>query len=111
MTIFENTVNAANQVISSTDLDLETRIVDISSYVELLDTLLTSLQDLDKPAQLSREDLAQLEPLHSQVIAIAVGFLGDTSVELKQLQIKGKAILAYTDTLPKRVSMRSEKRG
>ena len=110
MALPEAIVKAAKAALAE-ELDLEVRITLIASYVEQLEQLLSLLQHDSNPTGVAREDLEQIGALHPQIISMALRLLGNTSIDLQQLQAKGKAILAYTDTLPKRVSMRSEKRG
>lgn len=104
------TVAAAHAVLAGSD-DVDVRISAIAEYVaalgEILRIIESSGNDADKPTS---EELSPLAELHSKVIENAVALLGSTSAEMKSLQSKGKAILAYTDTMPKRVSVRPQKK-
>ena len=48
---------------------------------------------------------------HERVLLAAKALLGGTSEEMKTLQTRGKAIMKYTDVLPKRVSVAANKKG
>lgn len=48
--------------------------------------------------------LRELEIRHAAVMDLAQEIMRRTDVELKGLRRKGKGIVAYTDTLPKRIS-------
>lgn len=108
MNALESTVAAAKRVLESSG-DAESCITGLDAYVAGLNKFLKQLEEM--PEKFPREDLAMLDGLHQQVLATAVQLLGNTSIDLRQLQAKGRAILAYTDTLPKRVSIRAKQKG
>lgn len=108
MNALESTLRAAETVLASGE-DIDSCITAIDAYVAALSKLLKQLDAAEH--QFPADDLRQLESLHQQILTIATALLGNTSIDLRQLQAKGKAILAYTDTMPKRVSIRSEKKG
>ena len=57
-----------------------------------------------------RAELKELQVLHAQVIARAEQLKSRVSQAMRKLKKKGKGILAYTDTFPKRIgSMRPRK--
>jgi hypothetical protein len=108
MNPLESTIRAAETVLVSGG-DIDACITAMDAYVAALNKLLKQLEK--KTGDYAGEDVAPLEPLHQQVLAVAMQLLGNTSVDLRQLQAKGKAILAYTDTMPKRVSIRGKQKG
>ena len=108
MATVEDTIRTAEAVIAS-DSDVDERISQLTSYVDSFNLLFKEIEA--QAIQADRAELEILAALHEQVIGVAVSLLGGTSVDLRDLQKKGKAILAYTDTLPKRVSMRGKKKG
>lgn len=108
MTPLQSTIITAEAVLGSGG-DIDACITAMDAYVAALNKLLKQLE-AESPGY-KAADLARLEPLHQQVLAIAMQLLGNTSIDLRQLQAKGKAILAYTDTMPKRVSLREKRKG
>ena len=52
-----------------------------------------------------------LAETHSKIIDRAEALKGETGKDLNQLRKKGKGIMAYTDILPKRISMSGTKKG
>lgn len=108
MTPLQSTILTAEAVLVSGG-DVDACITAMDAYVASLSKLLSQLES-ESPGY-DPSELARLEPLHQQVLAVAVQLLGNTSIDLRQLQAKGKAILAYTDTMPKRVSLRGKQKG
>lgn len=110
MTLLADTITCAENFLSS-EADIDTRITQLTVYTEAFNGLFKAIQEKSISPPLTADDLQPIAELHQRVLAQAVSLLGDTSGELRQLQSRGKAILAYTDTLPKRVSIRGKKRG
>ena len=54
-------------------------------------------------------EVQTLLDLHNTLLARAEVMLGGASDEFRQLKTKRKAIIAYTDTLPKRISTQKRK--
>lgn len=60
---------------------------------------------------LSAADLTELSKLHGSVMQLASQLLGNTATQLQDLQIKAKGIMAYVDTLPKKISVTKSRKG
>ena len=58
-----------------------------------------------------RDLLLDLEQRHAQVLKKAELLLEKTSDTLKKMKVRGKTILAYTDSLPKRISLYKQRKG
>lgn len=57
------------------------------------------------------ESLRSLAKLHAKIIDLAEALKDKTSHDLKHLKRKGKGIMAYTDILPKRISIWTRRKG
>lgn len=110
MTLLSDTISAARSFLES-ESNVDSRIILLTAYIEAFNCLFQAVEDKSISPPLKVADIEEVTFNHQRVIAIALSLLGDTSSELRQLQSRGKAILAYTDTLPKRVSMRGKKKG
>lgn len=58
-----------------------------------------------------RDELEQVQLAHDSVLAIALEARSRTEEELKGIRGKGKAILAYVDTLPKQIATARGRKG
>ena len=59
----------------------------------------------------TKANLKRLAELHPLVISRAQVLLKTTAGEMKRLQRHGKGIRAYTDTLPKQISVTGKRKG
>lgn len=57
------------------------------------------------------EELKQIIEQHNKVLNVAQNLKGKTALDLKSLRQRGKSIIAYTDHLPKRVSLHAPRKG
>ncbi len=104
------TIEAAQVVLLAEISDIDLRIDAISAYITALNEILTELNNSSEREQPKKSELEQLSVMHSEIVEVATALLGNTSTEIKALKAKGKAFLAYTDTMPKRVSLRPQKK-
>lgn len=56
-------------------------------------------------------EIRELLDLHNQVLGFAETALKGTSNEIIKLKLKGKGLLAYTDILPRRISITRTRKG
>ena len=110
MSSLSSTINAANAVLLADIEDIDLRIDAITHYITALNEILETLSSVSVADRPQQSELQQLSEMHAQIIEVASTLLGNTSAEIKALKAKGKAFLAYTDTMPKRVSLRPEKK-
>lgn len=85
----------------------------ISAYVSNFAVLQAELTRIE-PATLEDTDLTQLkklETLHAKVLLQADKLKGEVGESLKGIRKIGKGIIAYSDSLPKRISLRGVKQG
>lgn len=102
----QNLIQLAD-VIFEADIPLEEVLNRLDAYATLFDVWYAAHSD-----KLSSDaEVALLEERHHKVIECAAELLKGTSAELAKLKLKGKGILAYTDTLPKKISFRRPRKG
>jgi len=106
----KKTTDAANAVLSADIEDIDLRIAALEGYALALGEMLLALDSVSDQHKPEKSELEHISEIHQQVLEVATTLLGNTSVEIKNLKAKGKAFLAYTDTMPKRVSLRPEKK-
>ncbi|MBX7145598.1 MAG: hypothetical protein K1X79_14195 [Oligoflexia bacterium] len=56
-------------------------------------------------------ELRSVVEQHNRVLAVAQNMQGKTALDLKGLRQRGKSIMAYTDHLPRRVSVHAPRKG
>jgi hypothetical protein len=62
-------------------------------------------------SKVGTDKLAELLNLHAEVMKRTGELKEDVSGDIRKLKKKGKGILAYTDTLPKRISVTRKRKG
>ncbi len=89
----------------------------IHQYSELFDSWFASANfsspepDTSKMAGEMRTALGPVLAIHEAVLALASRAKDLTEAELKSLRTRGKGILAYVDTMPKKVSLTRGRKG
>lgn len=58
-----------------------------------------------------RATLSSLVKLHERILTLAESMRESTAVDIRHLKAKGKGIMAYVDTLPKRISRGPTRKG
>ena len=108
----EKVIDKAKQVLEL-DEGQEDLISVFDAYTAALTEWLSENEGAFTPANRSidRSAVAQLAELHNQVTAKANHLKGQTLENLKNLENRGRAILAYIDQLPERISRHKGKKG
>ncbi len=81
----------------------------LERYSEDFDLWYASSRDQLEAGQLPEADV--LLAVHNEVIEKAQHWLKQAGTELSKHKVRGKGILAYTDVLPKRISVRRVRKG
>ena len=79
----------------------------ISGYCQALGAM--SKSDMDAAVAAEPEAAKKLVQLHSRVLQRAGALRDVTAGSLKKLKTKGKGLMAYTDLLPRRISVRKKR--
>ena len=95
---------ALGQSLAREKLDIDLEISTIDEYVALFAEWqkgghLNSISELDRPK------LEELASFHSKIIGRAIELKSLVAGEMKKLRSKAKGIIAYTDTLPRSLSL------
>ena len=109
----EELISLADGVLSKSD-DSEVALEKIEEYTEKFSSWynehFASLEEGD-----IQEDvislLQQLNEQHGKVLALAEDLRESITDDRRELKRKGKGIMAYIDTLPKRLSLRRTRKG
>ena len=99
----------ATEIIALRSGDPDVIILKLGQYATAFEEWYAAYQrGEEKLPQVLGEELAGL---HQQVLQVAEEQKQVTSVEMQKLREKGKGVLRYIDTLPRRVSFTRTKRG
>lgn len=99
--------------ITSSEFPIEIFVDKIHSYTEAFDAWSKQNEGMNTGV-LSEEERGRgrvLLELHSNVLECANRLLGQTSQEMRDLKQKRRVILAYTDTLPRSISVTGKTKG
>jgi hypothetical protein len=77
----------------------------VTNYVRAVGVVLDQLK-LESLSEGDQKLLVSLAEMHPRIVKVTENLMGATSQALMDLQSRGKAILKYTDTMPKSVSVR-----
>lgn len=103
-------IQKAEELLSA-ELDLEAKLSTTEDYVA---SFADWHAEFDPSAEVSdelREKLVRLSDLHAKVLAFISELRDDSMKELRKFKAKAKGIMAYTDRLPKRISIAAKRKG
>lgn len=86
---------------------------DLSVKLDLIEAYSASFSEWlsgENASQIDEQQLLTLNQLHQRILETAKQLQNDTSGELARLRHRGKGILRYIDTLPKRISVRRSRK-
>lgn len=105
----------ANKLLQdTTSTSTQDKLFHIENYTKAFESWLLAQggeQGLIQGKKFSREELTELAEKHSAVLGLVDGLKGQTVEDLKGLESRGRAILAYANTLPDRISRMKDKKG
>lgn len=107
----EKLIALAEEILSS-ELSQDQQVSLIQAYAEAFDSWFASRKDGNDKSliQSERDRVEKLHELHSSVIEKALAFQAQTSDTLRKLRKRGKGILAYAGSAPKRSSTAPRKK-
>ncbi|MDZ4787130.1 MAG: hypothetical protein SGJ02_13745 [bacterium] len=99
--------------ILSLDSSVPESIVDkLEQYTKAFSEWLTSFdKDLNKLSETEKNTLLKLSLIHSDLLELAKSGKVKTLQDLRELDVRGKAIMSYLDQMPKRISKTGVKKG
>ena len=92
------------RTLSQGKLDIDLEIATIDEYVALFAEWQKGAP-LDSIAEHDRPRLEELASLHANIVGRAVELKSLVAGEMRKLRSKAKGIIAYTDTLPRSLSL------
>ncbi len=107
-------LSIADSVLRDTSSPTQVKLSQIEDYTKAFEAWLAAQggeQGLIQNKIFSREQLTDLAEKHSAVLGLVDGLKGQTVEDLKGLESRGRAILAYANTLPDRISRMKDKKG
>ena len=103
----------ADQILSGKD-QADQAVDLLEHYSNGLDDFLQQFESkgLEESSQIRREEILELAEKHRQIIEYAERFKAVTGDQIKSLKRRGEGLIAYTDTLPRKIAgLLSPKKG
>ena len=103
----------ASEALAATELPADEFLNKVAGYAEAFEIWkLGHSQELSGAIpEDGRAEFESLAELHAKIVDRVAELKSKTEQDLKHIRRKGKGIMAYTDTLPKRISISTKRRG
>jgi hypothetical protein len=91
--------------------DEGSRIAAVEKYADAFAEWYQAGEGPDGPGACGRAELEGLAERHAQVVACVQALLAETAADMGGFHKKARGIMAYTDLLPKRISVAKLRKG
>ncbi|MCB0335082.1 MAG: hypothetical protein KDD62_02215 [Bdellovibrionales bacterium] len=106
----ENLCSLAEQALDES-ADMEARLLAVEEYTEQFRIWHESFDSTQEISAEQRLELENLAKCHEQVLAFVNELRNTSAKELRDFKTKAKGIMAYTDRLPRRISIAAKRKG